>query len=59
MLVRIWCLFMGHEDIVRARDQRVFLCCAQCGRQSHGWDLATHEEQMPSSMHGHAHGAIA
>lgn len=57
MFVRIWCLFMGHEDTVRAREQRVFLCCSQCGRESHGWDVATHDQ--PSPMHAQPHGVLA
>ena len=59
MLVSVKCLFMGHEDIIRAKEQRVFLSCAHCGRETHGWDLAEQDQRMPSAMHPEPHSAVA
>ncbi len=34
------CLLIGHEDSVQSRGGRLFLHCAECGRDTPGWDLA-------------------
>jgi len=33
------CLFLGHEDLVRHAAGRLFLECAECGRETSGWDI--------------------
>jgi hypothetical protein len=44
-VLSVKCWFTGHEDFVRAREQRVFLSCIHCGRETHGWDIAGQAER--------------
>jgi hypothetical protein len=31
------CLIHGHDDRVRRTTTRLYLECAECGRETHGW----------------------
>jgi hypothetical protein len=37
--MRLHCLFFGHEDLVAKRQDRLFLRCASCGRETPGWHV--------------------
>ncbi len=34
------CLMMGHDDRVRWVRGRMYLECAECGRETRGWNLS-------------------
>ena len=34
------CLMMGHDDWVRRVPGRMYLECAECGRETRGWNLS-------------------
>lgn len=33
------CLVHGHQDLLHYESRRVFLHCAECGRETPGWTL--------------------
>lgn len=33
------CLLFGHDDLVRRSPDRLYLQCADCGRETPGWPL--------------------
>jgi hypothetical protein len=33
------CLMLGHDDRIRRTRERMYLECAECGRETRGWDL--------------------
>jgi hypothetical protein len=35
------CLMLGHEDRIRRDPGRIYLECAECGRQTKGWNVTT------------------
>jgi hypothetical protein len=35
----IKCLIRGHEDLLRYTPTRLYLLCAQCGRETRGWKI--------------------
>ena len=39
MRVSLRCLLFGHDDWVRRAAGRMFLECAECGRETRGWDV--------------------
>ena len=39
MSVSARCLLWGHDDLVRRTVHRMFLECAECGRQTSGWEV--------------------
>ena len=34
------CLMLGHDDRIGRSSGRMYLECAECGRETRGWDLA-------------------
>jgi hypothetical protein len=34
------CLMLGHDDRIRRSSGHVYLECAECGRETRGWNLA-------------------
>ena len=59
MHLSVKCLFMGHEDYIRGKEHRMFLTCAHCGRETHGWEITAHDERKPSTMHEAPQNALA
>ena len=49
------CAMVGHEDRVHHDGGRLYLECAECGRETRGWQLDEEDEpaQAPS-VSGHA-----
>ena len=39
MRVSLRCLLFGHDDLVRRAAGRMFLECAECGRETRGWSV--------------------
>ena len=39
MRVSLRCLLFGHDDLVRRVAGRMFMECAECGRETRGWDV--------------------
>jgi len=37
--MRLQCLVHGHQDLWNREPRRVFLRCAECGRETPGWTL--------------------
>ena len=35
----IWCLLVGHDDMLARAPDRLWLRCVQCGRETPGWRL--------------------
>jgi hypothetical protein len=40
LAARLRCAWRGHEDLRTFRRRGVALACAECGRQTPGWDLS-------------------
>jgi hypothetical protein len=38
---RTICGIIGHDDYVRAGNNRIFLQCFSCGRETSGWQIDT------------------
>ena len=34
------CLMLGHDDRIQRASGRMFLECAECGRETPGWNLS-------------------
>ena len=34
------CLMLGHDDRIQRASGRMFLECAECGRETRGWNLS-------------------
>ena len=34
------CLMLGHDDRIQRASDRMFLECAECGRETRGWNLS-------------------
>ena len=34
------CLMLGHDDRIQRSSGRMFLECAECGRETRGWNLS-------------------
>ena len=43
------CLMYGHEDRMQHEGRRLYLECAECGRETPGWDV-----EMPYTPPRHA-----
>ncbi len=50
------CLVIGHDDNIRQGGGRIYLHCAECGRETRGWDLAAAPETKPEPAEHEAHG---
>ena len=50
VLSGVKCMFTGHEDFIRSREQRVFLTCVNCGRETHGWELGAHDDERNTTQ---------
>jgi hypothetical protein len=37
--VRVRCLMLGHDDRIRRVAGRMYLECAECGRETRGWNV--------------------
>ena len=48
MSVSVRCLLWGHEDLVRRTADRMFLECAECGRETSGWEVRAAGTARPS-----------
>ena len=48
MSVSVRCLLWGHEDLVRHTADRMFLECAECGRETSGWEVCAVGTARPS-----------
>jgi hypothetical protein len=35
----IWCVLVGHDDMVARAPERLWLRCVPCGRETRGWRL--------------------
>jgi hypothetical protein len=42
---RLTCLLRGHDDFVRRMPRRLYLECAECGRETPGWDLTIERDR--------------
>jgi hypothetical protein len=45
-LIKLRCVMLGHHDHIRRHRRRLYLECADCGRQTTGWLLS--EDGVPS-----------
>jgi hypothetical protein len=47
----IWCVLVGHDDMVARAPERLWLRCVQCGRETRGWRLTRSSSlgRMPPS----------
>ena len=41
------CLMLGHDDRIRRVSGRMYLECAECGREIEGWDVRNDAEPSP------------
>jgi hypothetical protein len=39
MAFSFWCVLVGHDDVVARAPERLWLRCAECGRETPGWRL--------------------
>lgn len=56
LLPFIRCTVFGHEDQVAAEPDRLFLACANCGRTTPGWTVASSRHAVlshPDEQAGH------
>lgn len=58
-VVSVKCLLMGHEDLRRTREKRMFLACSHCGRETHGWDLVADDRGATSTAQANPHSVLA
>lgn len=44
------CLMRGHDDRIQRASGRIFLKCAECGRETQGWTLSEHSTRAARSL---------
>lgn len=50
----LWCIVFGHDDLVAALPDRLFLVCRTCGRTSPGWSVSRYGAPRPAPTNGTA-----